>query len=53
MERELAVGESLAKRVLEGYPDCCLLVQLQTLGRQRDEDVRSLGMREGRIKKVD
>ena len=47
MEGECAIGESLAKRVLEGYLDCGLLIQLQTLGRQCDEDVRSLGMREG------
>ena len=46
MEGECAIGESLAKRVLEGYLDCGLLIQLQTLGRQCDEDVRSLGMRE-------
>ena len=46
MEGECAIGESLPKRVLEGYLDCRLLVQLQTFGRQRDEDVRSLAMRE-------
>ena len=50
MEGELAIGEPLPERVLESYLDGGLLVQLQTLGGQCDEDVRSLG-RKGR--KVD
>ena len=53
MEGELAIGESLAERVLESYLDGGLLVQLQTLGGQCDEDVRSLGRRGERIEKVD
>ena len=52
MEGELAIGEPLPKRVLESYLDGGFLVQLQTLGGQCDEDVRSLEKR-GRIKKVD
>ena len=53
MEGELAVGEPLPKRVLESYLDGGLLVQLQTLGGQRDENVRSLGRRGRRIETVD
>ena len=53
MEGELAVGEPLPKRVLEGHFDGGLLVQLQTLGGQCDEDVRSLGRRGRRIETVD
>ena len=51
MEGELAVGESLAERVLESYLDGGLLVQLQTLGGECDEDVRSLGRRGSKVDK--
>ena len=53
MEGELAISESLPERVLERYLDGGFLMQLQTLGGQCDEDVRSLGRRGRRIKKVD
>ena len=47
MERELAISESLPERVLESYLDGGFLIQLQTLGGQCDEDVRSLWGGEG------